>query len=87
MSEEMINLFKNLDKTEKRNEFSSLIVKIDKLLDELLINKTSLNDKVKNYDKNDDNNMTEEEMILFFYEDLWSIKNKILELIIRQKNR
>lgn len=87
MSEEMINLFKNLDKDEKRNEFSSLIVKIDKLLDELLINKTSLNDKVKNYDKNDDNNMSEEEMILFFYKDLWTIKNKILELIIRQKNR
>ena len=28
MSQEMIDLFKNLDKDEKRNEFSSLIVKI-----------------------------------------------------------
>ena len=86
MSEEMIDLFKKLNKDEKRNEFSSLLVKTDKLLEELLDRKTCLNAEVKNYDQNLHKNMNEEEIILFFYEDLWTIKNKILELIIREKN-
>ena len=87
MSEEMKNSFKNIDKNDKRNEFSSLLVKTEKLLDELLYNNALLNyDEVKNYDKNIDSNMNEEDMLLFFYEDLWNIKNKILELIIRQKS-
>lgn len=85
MSEEMIELYKKLSNNEKRNEFSSLFVKTDKLLDELL---TKMNlpktTHSKNYDKFKDSNKSEEEMLLFFYEDLWNIKDKVLMLLISE---
>ena len=81
MSEEMIELYKKLSNNEKRNELSSLLTKTDKLLDELLkIGHIQINTQTKNYDKNE--NMKEEDMLLFFYEDLWNIKNKILTLLV-----
>lgn len=81
MTDEMIKLYKKLDINNKRNEFSSLFQKTDKLLDELLIKeKITKETETKNYDLNSD--MNEEEMLLFFYEDLWNIKNKVLSLLI-----
>lgn len=83
MSEEMIDLYKKLSTNEKRNEFSSLFVKTDKLLDEVLKNKKlAINIQSKNYDKIDNKDMTEDEILTFFYEDLWNIKNKVLGLLI-----
>ena len=83
MSDEMIDLYKKLSTNEKRNEFSSLLFKTDKLLDEVLKNKKlSINIQSKNYDKIDNKDMTEDEILTFFYEDLWNIKKKVLGLLI-----
>ncbi|MBR6690939.1 MAG: hypothetical protein IKL65_06360 [Bacilli bacterium] len=82
MTEEMVSLYKKLSKNEKRNEFSSLLVKTDKLLDELLI-KENIRMKMqsKNYDKIENMDMTEDDILLFFYEDVWNIKNKVLAIL------
>ena len=58
-----------------------------RVLDELL-NKVNLSKATssKNYDKFKNSNMSEEEILLFFYEDLWNIKDKVLTLLI-SKNK
>lgn len=85
MTEEMVTLYKKLNTNEKRNEFSSLILKIDQLLNQVLIqNKISKEelDKIKNYDSVDQALDNEDEVLLFFYDDLWKIKNKLLKLLV-----
>ena len=83
MKENMIELYKQLNLDNQRNEFSSLLLKTDKLLDELLSKKEILNDsEVKNYDSSSGVAMSEKDVLAFFYEDLWNIKNKVLALLI-----
>lgn len=82
MTEEMINLYKKLNTNDKRNELSSLIIKLDKLVDELIKEK-KVNNKfglVKNYNTKTQILESEDDLLLFFYEDIWTIKNKILLL-------
>lgn len=83
MSEKMIDLYKQLDINEKRNELSSLIVKLDILVTQLILKKGLDNSfgNVKNYNSTNQNNETEDDMLLFYYEDIWKIKNKILALL------
>jgi hypothetical protein len=45
------------------------------------------NTTVKNYDKNKDNDLDENEILTFFYEDLWTIKNKLLLLYSLNNNK
>ena len=85
MTDEMKELFKKLNVNEKRNEFSSLLLKTDKLLDQLLANNSIIKEKTKNYNVNDD--LSESETLLFFYEDLWNIKNKLLALLILKQKK
>jgi len=83
MSKELLKLYSELSKDDKRNEFSSLLIKIDNLLNELISqNKIPKMIEIKNYDIVSGKTMTEEELLGFFYEDLWTIKNKILALLI-----
>lgn len=86
MNEEMKKIFINLNTNEKRNELSSLLVKLDQLINQLAIqNNINLEStNVKNYDSNKQIFQTEDEMLLFFYDDVWRIKTKILELLIKQ---
>lgn len=86
MSQEMIDLYKKLNTNEKRNELSSLIVKLDQLINQLMLqsNINIKNDSVKNYDSNDQALKTEDEMLLFFYDDVWKLKNKVLRLLIEK---
>lgn len=82
----MIDIYKRLDIQDKRNEFSNLLLKTEELLNQLIMDKEIINiSKIKNYDINNNNNMTEDEILTFFYEDLWNIKNKILALHIVKK--
>lgn len=83
MEESMMDLYKQLSLDNQRNEFSSLLMKTDDLLN-VLIAKKKLQDstKVKNYDVNIGSNLSESDMLAFFYEDLWNIKNKILMLLM-----
>lgn len=82
MEENMMDLYKQLSLANQRNEFSSLLMKMDDLLN-FLIAKKNLQDatKVKNYDVNIGSNLSESDMLAFFYEDIWNLKNKILMLL------
>ena len=86
MSEDMKKMYIKLNTNEKRNELSSLLVKLDQLINQLGIqNNVSFQlPGVKNYDSNNQVFQTEDEMLLFFYDDIWKIKSKILELLINQ---
>lgn len=85
MENNMIDLYKQLSIDNQRNELSSLILKIDKLLDELMF-KSNLPKfgQVKNFDISSNDGMSENDILAFFYEDLWIIKNKILALLIEK---
>jgi len=81
--EDMMLLYSKLDINDKRNEFSSLLKKTNELISEILkMNQIYNNTQIKNYDTNKNNNLTEDEMFTFFYEDLWNIKNRLLALLI-----
>ena len=87
MEENMMNLYKKLNIDNKRNEFSSLLLKVDTLLNTLLAQKElNNNTTVKNYDINAGSKFNEDETLTFFYEDLWSLKNKIL-LLMAEENK
>ena len=62
-------------------------MKMDDMLN-ILIAKKDLQDtkKVKNYDINTDSNLSEKEMLVFFYEDIWNLKNKIISLLVSESN-
>ena len=83
MSEKMIELYKQLNTNDKRNELSSLIEKLDQLVNQIIIQKGIENNykQAKNYDSINQNMETEDDMLLFFYEDIWNIKSKILALL------
>lgn len=83
MKYELLKLYSQLSKDDQRNEFSSLLIKIDNLLNELLTKNGLPNMKnIKNYDIKNGNMISDSEILEFFYEDLWDIKNKILALLI-----
>lgn len=85
MTEEMINLYKQLNTNEKRNELSNLLIKIDQLLNQMLLNQNINLDNlknVKNYDTSIQALENEDNMLLFFYDDIWNLKTKILALLI-----
>ena len=80
---EVIDLYRNLDLDDKRNELNILLQKIDALLVELL-NKNNIND-VKEY-KSISDEVKEDDLLVSFYEDLINIKNKILILLSIEMN-
>lgn len=82
MSEEMKKAYTQLDINDKRNQLS----------DELLINfeliKRYENAKginpiiqIKNYDVAKDKNLNEDEMLTFFYEDVYNIQQELITLL------
>ena len=86
MNEEMMDLYKQLSLSNKRNELSSLLLKIDTLLNAVLVqNNIQNNASVKNYDTNIHDKFNEDEMLVFFYEDLWLLKNKLLLLLVSKE--
>lgn len=88
MEGNMIYLYKQLSLENQRNEFSSLLIKTEALLNTLLEQKKITNNiLVKNYNSNMGEKLNESEVLAFFYEDLWTLKNKILLLLAIEKNR
>lgn len=83
MSEKMIELYKQLNINEKRNEFSLLIEKLDYLVSQIMTKQGIENniEIVKNYNSVSQKEQTEDDMMLFFYEDLWNIKSKVLAIL------
>ena len=88
MNKEMIDLYEQLDISNKRNEFSSLLMKIDGLLNTIMDQQGIQNDiSVKNYNKDLGTKLSEDKTLTFFYEDLWNLKNKILLIISLNNNK
>lgn len=88
MTQEMMELYKKLSVNEKRNELSSLLVKLDQLMNQLMIkNKIDYNSfaNVKNYDSSKHALDMEDDILLFFYNDLWNLKNKVLSLLMLEE--
>ena len=86
--EKMMELYKELSINEKRNEFSSLLEKINQLITELLrVEQIESNLDIKNYNALDDANKTEDEIFTFFYEDLWNVKNRLLTFLILKSSK
>ena len=88
MNEEMITFFKQLNTNEKRNELSGLLIKLDQLINELMIKKDINVDNfenVKNYDSIKQSLQNEDDTLLFFYDDVWTIKTKILALLYKNQ--
>jgi len=85
MTYEMATLYKKLNTNKKRNELSSLIIKIDQLLNQVLVQNKIIDgqiNKIKNYDSINQALDSEDDILLFFYDDLWKIKNKLLKLLV-----
>lgn len=86
MSEEMITYYKQLNTNEKRNELSNLLIKLDQLINQLMI-QDNINieelKSVKNYDIIKQSLETEDDMLLFFYDDIWNLKSKVLALLTK----
>ncbi len=82
MSEEMKNAYRQLDINDKRNQLSDELLIIFELI------KRYENDKginpitqVKNYDIVNDKNLNEDEILTFFYEDIYNIQQELITLL------
>lgn len=86
--EKMMQLYKELNINEKRNEFSSLLEKTNQLITELLrVEQIESDLEIKNYNALNDAGLTEDEIFTFFYEDLWNVKNRLLTFLILKSSK
>lgn len=81
-NEEILKIFNQLDINNKRNKISDELMIIGELINSLEKNNNILpNLKVKNYDQNKDINISEEEALTFFYEDIFNIEKELIVLV------
>ena len=86
--EKMMELYKQLNINEKRNEFSSLLEKTNQLITELLkVEQIESDLDIKNYNALDDADLTEDEIFTFLYQDFWNVKNRILTFLILKSSK
>lgn len=82
MSEEMKNAYNMLDINDKRNQLSDELLIIFELI-KRYENAKGINPvaRVKNYDTVNDKNLNEDEMLTFFYEDVYNIQQELITLL------
>lgn len=82
MSEEMKNAYKMLDINDKRNQLSDELLIIFELI-KRFENTKGINPitQVKNYDTVNDKNLNEDEILTFFYEDVYNIQQELITLL------
>lgn len=82
MSEELKQAFDILDVNTKRNQISDELLIIYELIKkfENIKNITPITN-VKNYDSSKDKNLTESEILTFFYEDIYNIQQELISLL------
>lgn len=87
MSEEVKQVFDILDINTKRNQISDELLIIYELIKKFE-NTKNINPitKVKNYDSINDANLTESEILTFFYEDIYNIQQELISLLSSLKN-
>lgn len=77
----VLDAFNQLDTNNKRNKISDELMAIGELINNIeKYSGIETNLKIKNYDQNNDLNMTEDEILTFFYEDIFNIENEIFIL-------
>ena len=79
---EVLENYKNLDLEQKRNQINielEIIGELIKKTESSCNIPSSLN--VKNYDTAKENKMNEEEMLTFFYEDVFNIERELITLL------
>ena len=81
-NENVLNAFNQLDINNKRNKISDELMIIGELINTIEKNSGIPADlKIKNYDQNKDLNMTEDEILTFFYEDIFNIEKELIALM------
>ena len=82
MSEEMKNAYSMLDINDKRNQLSDELLIIFELI-KRYENAKEINPitQVKNYDTVNDKNLNEDEILTFFYEDVYNIQQELITLL------
>lgn len=82
MSEEMKNAYMQLDINDKRNQLSDELLIIFELI-KRYENAKGINPvtQVKNYDTVNDKNLNENEILTFFYEDVYNIQQELIALL------
>lgn len=86
-NEELLKAFNQLDTNNKRNKISDELMIIGELINTIEKNKgIPVNLEIKNYDQNKDSNMTEDEILSFFYEDIFNIENELLTMLSINNN-
>lgn len=82
MEENYITKFDKLDINTKRNQISDELIIMNELIKQFEsrygINPTS---NVKNYDQVNDANLSESEILTFFYEDIFNIQQELITLL------
>ena len=82
MSEEMKNAYRQLDINDKRNQLSDELLIIFELIKRYENAKgISPITQVKNYDIAKDSNLNEDEILTFFYEDIYNIQQELITLL------
>ena len=86
MNNDLKTAYQKLNIQDKRNELSNLLLKTEELANQMLNNKELQEySSVKNYSPKEHGKLTEEEMLTFIFEDVWTIKNKILAINVLKK--
>lgn len=82
MSEKMKNAYMRLDINDKRNQLSDELLIIFELI-KRYENAKGINPvtQVKNYDILNDRNLNEDEILTFFYEDVYNIQQELITLL------
>lgn len=82
MSEEMKKAYTQLDINDKRNQLSDELLIIFELI-KRYENAKGINPiiQIKNYDVAKDKNLNEDEMLTFFYEDVYNIQQELITLL------
>ena len=82
VSEEMKNAYRQLDINDKRNQLSDELLIIFELI-KRYENAKGINPitQVKNYDIVNDKNLNEDEILTFFYEDVYNIQQELITLL------
>lgn len=79
MSQELKEAFDKLDINDKRNQLSNELIIIFKLIKKFE-NAKGINPitQVKNYDTTSDKNLSEDEILTFFYENVYNIEQELI---------
>ena len=82
MSDEMKNAYMQLDINDKRNQLSDELLIIFELIKRFEnANVVNPMTQIKNYDLVNDKNLSEDEMLTFFYEDIYNIQQELITLL------